>query len=356
LAVISQLAPIDLKTLPERPTVAILMSNFNYGAYIRQAIQSVVGQTYQKFELIICDDGSTDNSRDILAESATKDSRIRVIEKVNGGQASAWNAAFAASSGDLIFFLDSDDRFCPTKIATMIKAYQQSPDAGFGIHRVQRINRQGRPRGVWPIATELASGWQGERMLKEGGVLSYMPPASGLSLHRTVAERIFPLPESYPLTSVADQLVTRLAPLLTSVVNSREILTEHRLHGTNSYGRSKITAEFMLREITICENLWKAQHTFLHNLSPESASRLQPVESSSYLIYLEYLYARLSRSPSLSSYQRYMRDIQSNPRARIVWFWKYSIHLPAFLFDGLINLMCNQSLFKEIISRIRSTA
>ena len=102
-------------------------------------------------------------------------------------------------------------------------------------------------------------------MLEGGGVLSYMPPTSGLSLHRTVAERIFPLPESYPLTAVADQVITRFAPLLTSVLRRQEVLAEHRLHGANSYGRSKITAEFVLREITTCRTLWNAQRDFLES-------------------------------------------------------------------------------------------
>ncbi len=91
-------------------------------------------------------------------------------------------------------------------------------------------------------------------MLLDGGVVGYMPPTSGLSLHRGVAGRIFPLPESYPLTATADQVITRLAPLLTSVVRRQDVLTEYRLHGANSYERSKITAESILREITFVEN------------------------------------------------------------------------------------------------------
>ncbi len=348
------LAPIPLKTLPERPKVAVLVSNYNYAEYIRQAIESVLAQSYKNFELIICDDGSTDNSKEIIASYCLHDPRISLIAKENGGQASGFNAAFAASTGDLICFLDSDDTFRPTKIAYMVEAYRQAPDAGFGVHRVQRINKRGRPQGVWPLASVLPHGWHGERMLEGGGVLSYMPPTSGLSLHRTVAERVFPLPENYPLTAVADQVITRFAPLLTSVLRRQEVLAEHRLHGANSYGRSKVTAEFVLREITTCRNLWNAQRDFLDSIDPRLVSRLQPLEKSSYLLHLEYLYARLSRSPTpLLSYQRYMRDMQSDPNAHTLWFWKHSIHLPLFLFDALINLMSRQSVFKEILARLR---
>ena len=352
-----RLTPIQLKTLSDQPKVSVIVSNYNYGEYIGQAIESVLAQTYEAFELIICDDGSTDNSKRIIAEYCGRDPRIHLIAKDNGGQASGFNAAFAASTGELICFLDSDDLFRQPKLTCIVKAYQQAPDAGFGVHRVQRVNKQRRPRGVWPLGPVLPHGWHGERMLQDGGVLSYMPPTSGLSLHRTVAERIFPLPESYPLTAVADQVITRFAPLLTSVLRNQEVLAEHRLHGANSYGRSRVTADSILREIMVCKNLWKAQREFLESLNPHFVPQLQPLENSSYLLYLEYLYARLSRSPSqLLTYHRYISDLQADPEAHKQWFWKQSIHLPSFLFDALLNLMNRQGVLKEVLARLRGVA
>jgi len=333
--------------------VSILTSNYNYSAYIGQAIESILNQDYDQYELIICDDGSTDDSARIVKDYCQKDPRIRLIEKNNGGQASAWNMAFQTSTGELILFLDADDVFYPDKISSVVKAHQKDSAAGFGIHQVQRVNKQRRPRGVWPHASLLPGGWCGLQMLTDGGVLSYMPPASGLSLHRSVAAQIFPLPESYPLTTVADQVITRFAPLLTCVLSIHKILAEHRLHGANSYGRSRVTAETISREITICRELWGSQHRFLDNISPDLASRLQPLERSPYLIYLDYLHARLSRSPAVASYRRYISNVKSNPNARAVWFWKCSIHLPAFLFDSIINFMCGQHIFKEVIARFR---
>jgi glycosyltransferase involved in cell wall biosynthesis len=351
------LAPIQLRALSDRPKVSVLISNYNYDEYISQAIESVLSQTYGNFELIVCDDGSTDNSRQIITEYCRRNSQIRLIAKDNGGQASGFNAAFASSTGELICFLDSDDLFRPTKLACMVEAHQHAPDAGFGLHRVQRVNKRRRPQGVWPMASVLPHGWYGEKMLQSGGVLCYMPPTSGLSLHRTVAQRIFPLPDSYPLASVADQVITRLAPLLTSVLRRQEVLSEYRLHGSNSYGQSKVAAGTILREITLCKSLWQAQRDFLQSLDPSLVPQLQPLEDSSYLVYLEYLYARLSRSPSLMlSYHRYMRDMQADPQASKVWFWKNSIYLPSFLFEALLNLVSRQSLLKEILSRFRGLA
>lgn len=355
MTVAQLLSPIQLKTLPEQPKVSVLVSNYNYGEYLPQAIESVLAQTYQNFELIICDDGSTDNSKEIIADYCQRDPRIFLIAKENGGQASGFNAAFAASTGELICFFDSDDIFRPAKVACMVEAHRQAPQAGFGVHRVQRVNKQRLPQGVWPLGSRLPHGWQGDQMLQNGGALGYMPPTSGLSLHRTVAEQIFPLPESFKVC--ADQVIIRFAPLLTSVVRRQEVLAEYRLHGANSYERSKITADSLLREITMYRKLWTAQRDFLESLDPQLVEQLQPLENSSYLLHLDYLYARFSRSPnSILSYNRFIGELKTEPEARMMWFWKPSIYMPSFVFDGLINLMYSQSMFKEILARLRGVA
>jgi glycosyltransferase involved in cell wall biosynthesis len=350
------LKPIALKTLSKRPLVSVLMSNYNYAEFLPEACESVLSQNWGNLEFIICDDGSTDHSREIISRYCGRDSRIRLIAKPNGGQASGFNAAFSACSGDLICFLDSDDLFRPSKVTRMVEAHQQNAGAGFGIHRVQRVNRSRSPQGVWPLRSVLPSGWHGEKMLKSGGVLAYMPPTSGLSLHRTVANRVFPLPETPQLTGVADQVVTRLAPLLTSVVRVEEPLAEYRLHDTNSYVRSALSAQSILREITICHHLWFAQRDFLFTISPDLVRELQPVEKSSYLIYLEYIHARLSRSPeSHVSYRRFLADLREQHAGR-TWFWKYSIYLPAPIFSTVVNVMSRPGVLKEIAARLRGVS
>jgi glycosyltransferase involved in cell wall biosynthesis len=348
------LAPISLERLSDRPKVSVLVSNYNYAEYIAEAIGSVLEQTYENFELIIVDDGSTDNSREVISGYCLRDPRIFLIAKENGGQASGFNAAFAASTGELICFLDADDIYRPTKLACTVDMHRQAPDAGVGVHRIQRVNKNRQPQGVWPLGSTLPHGWLAEQILLDGGVLGYMPPTAGLSLHRNVAERIFPLPESYPLTMAADQVIIRLAPLLTSIVRSQEVLAEYRLHGTNSFERSRMTAESLSREIRLCKDLWIAQHDFLSSLDPALASQLQSPENSSFILYLEYLHARLARSSSaVLCHRRFMDATQNRPDTRILWFWKNSIYLPAFVFDRVINLMNRQNLLKQILARLR---
>ncbi len=89
----------------EELLASIIVNNYNYGRFLAEAIESALSQTYANTEVIVVDDGSTDNSRDIIA--SYKDQIIPVL-KENGGQASAFNAGFQASSGEVIFFLDAD--------------------------------------------------------------------------------------------------------------------------------------------------------------------------------------------------------------------------------------------------------
>src|SRR3954451_20463787 len=100
-------------TPPVRPLVSIVIDNYNYARFLPEAIESALAQTYPDTEVIVVDDGSTDDSREIIASYG---SRVRPVLKTNGGQASAFNAGFAASRGDVVLFLDSDDTLFPEAV------------------------------------------------------------------------------------------------------------------------------------------------------------------------------------------------------------------------------------------------
>jgi glycosyltransferase involved in cell wall biosynthesis len=348
-----RLIPMPLARLSERPLVSILTSNYNYADFLPEAAEGVLGQTYSNFEWIICDDGSTDRSLDVLQVLSNRDSRIRVLAKRNGGQASGLNAAFANCSGEIICLLDSDDVYHQSKLEVVVYAHQSQPIAGFGLHRVQWVNKTRARQGVWPPAAKMPAGWFGESMLSTGGVLPFMPPTSALSLHRSVAERIFPLPETPELTGIADQVITRLAPLLTNVLRRSEVLAEYRVHSNNAYIRTRTDADSILREITTCHNLWSAQKSFLQILDPGLVNRFQPVESSSYLVYLRYLFSRLSRSTDQRlRHERFIAQLEAG-RPIMNYFWKYSLYFPVPLFGAAVTFLSRPSLLKQLAARLR---
>jgi cellulose synthase/poly-beta-1,6-N-acetylglucosamine synthase-like glycosyltransferase len=78
--------PVTLTPLPDRPLVSVLLSNYNYESFLQEAIGSVLQQTYEKYELIVCDDGSTDCSREVLEWFQSLDPRITVIFQSNQGE------------------------------------------------------------------------------------------------------------------------------------------------------------------------------------------------------------------------------------------------------------------------------
>lgn len=346
------LHPIQLRPLPAEPLVSILVSNYNYARYIGESIQSALDQTYTNIELIICDDGSTDDSLSVIEEYGRKDSRLQLIRKPNGGQASGFNAAFYASRGEIIALLDSDDLFLPHKVERIVADFRAHAEAGFGVHRVIRISVDHRRQGVWPLSAPLPEGWCGDKMLELGGTLSYMPPTSGLSVRREVADRIFPLPLEAPLGKCPDQLMTRLAPLLTRVTQVDEALAEYRLHGENNYGPDKVSAASFRRELDYCESLWGAQKRFLAAIDSGLAERLKPLNESPFICYTQYVHARLARDPEVRRYyDRFVENLEPGSRHR--WFWISSLYMPYPVFAFALNLLIRQSWLKQLVARLK---
>ncbi len=93
--------------------ISIIVPVYNLEKYIKHTLDSIFAQTYKEIEVIAVDDGSTDNSQDILDEYAKNESRLRVIHQVNGGVSAARNTGIAAATGDYIGFCDGDDEIEP---------------------------------------------------------------------------------------------------------------------------------------------------------------------------------------------------------------------------------------------------
>jgi len=106
--------------------VSVVIPTYNRGWIIREAIDSVLNQDFKAFELIVVDDGSTDNTQGILSSYRDK---IKVIRQENKGVSAARNKGIASSSGTYIAFLDSDDLWLPGKLETQIEFFRNNPDA-----------------------------------------------------------------------------------------------------------------------------------------------------------------------------------------------------------------------------------
>lgn len=221
---------------------SIIINNYNYGRFLDEAIRSALNQTYLHTEVIVVDDGSSDESRDIIANYQEQ---IIPIFKENGGQASALNAGFKHSKGEVLFFLDSDDVFFKNKVEEtlpFIKNKMIDAPKVMVYHLLEVINKFGvsynfyEPR--W-IALNLESEvYNTPNLYQYACKYRYIPFAasatSGNLLTRKLAEQIFPLPEQEFQIS-ADDLIVRTACLIGEVYRIDKILGQYRLHGNNNW-------------------------------------------------------------------------------------------------------------------------
>lgn len=216
-----------------QPLVSIIINNFNYGRYLGQAVDSALDQTYTNVEVIVVDDGSTDNSREVILAYGN---RVIPVLKENGGQASAFNAGFAASHGDIICLLDSDDIFLPNKVQMVVQEFTSSPGYGWLIHGMDHVDNRGHK-------IQIAEQQNDELMLKHSGdfirqarfkkVSFCLPATSALCFRRQLLQNVLPAPLGLRIT--ADNYLKLACLMLSPILVNNNLLSSQRIHGENLY-------------------------------------------------------------------------------------------------------------------------
>jgi len=123
--------------------VSIVMPAWNAAAFIARSVESVLAQTHRELELLIVDDGSTDDTAALIDRWAAADTRIKPIHQRNAGVAAARNAGIAAATGRYVAFLDSDDWWHPRKLEVQVEQMRRS-GARVSYAAYQRIGEDGR--------------------------------------------------------------------------------------------------------------------------------------------------------------------------------------------------------------------
>jgi N-acetylglucosaminyldiphosphoundecaprenol N-acetyl-beta-D-mannosaminyltransferase len=347
---LSLLKPVALTPLPGGPLVSVLVSNYNYGRYLGNAIESVLCQTYGNFELIICDDGSTDVSREILERYHSLDPRVKVIYQANGGQSLALNAAFRKSAGQIICLLDADDVFSPDKLELVVDAFANSPGSGLAVNRMLLIDRARRQVAQIPSLSALLSGWHGASLsLSVPHVLPGLPPTSGISLRRSVAEVIFPLPAG--LKAYSDTLIQVLAPLMTPIAAIEIPLSEYRIHGDNVGGVSRFTEDRLRNIVSYEREIWGAWRRYLASACLRVPPGFPlPEEKSPSL--MDYAYARFRSDRNFTAAYRAISPAYFKSLPRLLrWYWRVSVLLPNWLFRASFGFVYGQTPMKMIVRR-----
>jgi len=135
------LKTLENNNLMPQPTVSIILATFNREKYLREAIVSALEQTYHDFELIVIDDGSTDNTKKMI--SAFRDPRLIYVYQENKGRSIARNVALNMAKGQYIAFLDSDDLYLPEKLALQVQYLDSNPHVGMIYTSAYCINGEG---------------------------------------------------------------------------------------------------------------------------------------------------------------------------------------------------------------------
>lgn len=205
------------------PLVSILINNYNYGRFVVEAVRSALDQTWPAIEVVVVDDGSTDDSLQRL--SAVIDPRLRIIARRNGGQGAAYNTGFNASRGEFVLFLDSDDVLQPHAVAAAMAAFDE------GVvkvqYRLEVIDRDGHRTGRLhpPQLQDVGCRASFERF---GSYAS--PPGSGNVFARSFLDQVMPIRPVPIFRYGADAWPIMLAPFFGRIVSLPDPGGYYRVH------------------------------------------------------------------------------------------------------------------------------
>jgi glycosyltransferase involved in cell wall biosynthesis len=203
------------------PLISVIIPCYNQGHFLAEAIESGLNQSYRRLEIIVVDDGSTDES----AQVAIRYKDVRLIRQPNSGLSAARNAGLAASAGDYLVFVDADDRLLPDALQAGAQCLASHPEYAFVYGHYKLITADGHPLP----ATE-------RRQAREGHYLE-MLRANYIGMHATVMYRrvVFETVGGFDTTLDACEdydLYLRITKRLPIYCHAR-VVAEYRQHNSN---------------------------------------------------------------------------------------------------------------------------
>lgn len=244
------------------PLISVLIDTYNHEKYIEQAVMSAIGQDFpaSDYEILVVDDGSTDRTAEIVRKFAP---RVRLLSKMNGGQASAFNAAVPETRGRIVAFLDGDDWFAAGKLAAVAKALEENPDiaaVGHGYYDFDDATREIRvcvptERKIVHLTTperarEAMKGWQFVLM-------------GALTARRKMLDRIMPLPQQ--LAFCADMPIS-WGCAAGGILLLPEAMFYYRHHPNNLFAPGRAKSEQIRQGFEMVEKAYAATQSLLARL------------------------------------------------------------------------------------------
>jgi glycosyltransferase involved in cell wall biosynthesis len=212
----------------QAPLITVLITTYNYGRFIEEAIDSVLSEDFpqERVEIVVVDDGSTDDTAERVKKYG---SRIRYFQQANGGQAAALNAGFAEARGEIVALLDADDSFLPGKLARIEEAFERAPGLGMVYHRMVEWNMETNERREtrFPLVS-------GDVKTMPDLFLFYEAQATScISFRRASLSQLLPIPGHVRM--LADGYLVDLMPFRWPILAIPEALAVYRIHGKNCF-------------------------------------------------------------------------------------------------------------------------
>ena len=212
------------------PVISVVIPCFNYAQYVEGAIQSALSQPYAHKEVIVVNDGSTDDSLKIISRHSHD---VTIIDQTNQGSVAAYNCGFAASRGDLVIFLDADDRLAPGALSQIAEAWY--PACAKVQYDLGIIDGDGARLGAGQGRRfcHFGAGYDAARVrasFHRTGTYRW-PVTAGNAYARWFIQPLFPL----DIPHGPDGTLNTVAPVYGDVVTIPRILGFYRIHGANMW-------------------------------------------------------------------------------------------------------------------------
>ena len=215
-----------------KPTVTVLIDTFNHERFIEEAIVSVLEQDFpaSEIQILVVDDGSTDRTSEIVRKF---EPHVRLLQKKNGGQASAFNAGIPEARGAVVAFLDGDDWWAKDKLSVVTEYLAVRPRIGIVGHGIYEVDSRANeasatiPQHVRGISFDTVSDGRFFRQM-----MCFFG-TSRVTIRRDVLDRVLPIPE--PLVIEADEFMSFMSVAYSSAGLIQRPLTFYRLHADNLF-------------------------------------------------------------------------------------------------------------------------
>lgn len=224
----------------ESPLVSVIIDNYNYDRFVAAAVESALQFDPQHVEVIVVDDGSTDDSKGVLSKFTDQ---VQLILKQNGGQASAFNAGLDVAKGDWIIFLDADDML--TEHTLEIVKHCMASDVSKITWEMPIINPAGKRTGQTLRVPDDDSKKLLDRLRYQGPHSFACSPTSGNVWSRQFLEKVRPIPEG-AFRRGADGYLLHISPIYGRTVVAAQPGSVYRKHGSNFLAGKN---EFEIRDV-----------------------------------------------------------------------------------------------------------